>query len=146
MAFVAEALFAHENPDPDLPPDLAKLVPHAREMQIRAQADAALEAMDAIGHAERFFALNHIHRKTQQASTERSRKAARIRVKPFNDLRQRVIEIYLDNYTRRSNREAASHIWDKKLTDVEKTVLTADDPKKRLEIWIGQHKRTQSSK
>ena len=145
MAYVTERLYAHNNPTPDLPPDLAKIATNYREIQASIQTDAALEAMDAIGHAERFAALDEIRRCKLREVTEQNRKAANIRVKPFKELRQRVIEIYLKNYTRLSNREAANRIWERDLSDNEKKVLNTDDPKKRLEIWIGQYKRKQTA-
>jgi hypothetical protein len=141
MAYVAEAVYAHDNPAPDLPPDLAAIEPQYAERQRRAQTEAALEAMDAIGHAERFQAVNDAQQAARKATVEHNTKAARIRVQPFNELRQRVIEIYHEHYTDRSNRDAAKRIWNENLTDTEKDVLTSDEPTKRLEIWIGQFKR-----
>ena len=141
IAYVAEAVFTHENPAEALPADLAAIASNYRELQRRVQTEAALEAMDAIGQAERFLAVSDARRAKRMATVEHNKKAARIRVKPFNDLRRRVIEIYLDNYTRRSNREAARRIWNNELTDAERGVLRTDEPRKRLEIWIGQHKK-----
>jgi len=145
MAFVAETLYTHNNPTKDLPPDLAEVAPNYRDIQASVQTEAALDAMDAIGHAERFAALDEVRRHKQREVTEHSRKAAKIRVKPFTELRQRVIEIYLDKYTHLSNREAANRIWERNLSETEQKVLNADEPKKRLEIWIGKHKQNQST-
>jgi len=145
IAYVAETLYTHNNPTKDLPPDLAKISPNYPALQASIQTEAALEAMDAIGHAERFAALDEVRHHKQREHSERSRKAAKIRVEPFNKLRQRVIEIYLDQYTRLSNREAANRIWEQDLSESEQKTLNADEPKKRLEIWIGQYKRTQQA-
>jgi hypothetical protein len=51
-----------------------------------------------------------------------------------------VINRWRESYQDRSNRNAATRIWDE-TPDNLKSLLHTDDPIKRLEIWIGQEKR-----
>lgn len=93
----------------------------------------ALETMEAICYAEQ---LQHI---TGSASNYGSIGGNK-RAAKYNDIKQKVIDLYLAKYTARSNRDAARIIYKIMKEEID-AVLNNDDPVKRIEIWIGKHVR-----
>lgn len=57
----------------------------------------------------------------------------------FNQLKKKCINLYNENFTKRSNRDAASQVY-KLLSDNDKSIFRGDDPKHQITIWIGQYK------
>jgi len=145
IACAVEALWSYNNPSKDLPPDIAKMVPNYHAIQEHHQTEVVLEAMDAVGHAERYFALDEAEKGNKKRRQENGRKGGiqRMNMRPFVAVRTRVISIYQERYTQLSNRKAARLIWKHDLTEDEKAIFETDDPQNRLERWIGNHRRSQ---
>jgi hypothetical protein len=134
---VAEALYEYTDGARQLPPgathDSAKLG--------RILSDLAIEAMDAVSFAEGLFMRDQVK---QQDRKERGSKGGKKRVKRFNELKNKVLKIYWEKYTNRSNRDAAKRIWENEITDEDRAILSPDDPVRRLAIWIGDGKKHRS--
>ncbi len=130
---VVEWLYLFHHPDADLLPGGSATA----DDSIMAR-DYAVEAMEAVAYAECLF-----EEKSRRALA--AGKGGKIKAKKYNDLKAKVIELYREYLTHHSNREAAKRIYRMMQSDVDE-VLTADEPEKRLEIWIGKYKRTNSSR
>lgn len=114
--------------------------------------DWALEAMDAVCYAELLKAVadqlaEHDMRTKMDIDTavreelqERGRKGGLKRAEPFAHLRQKVLQRYEMNYMGKSAHKAATLIYEDLKMEVDK-ILSKYEPEKRLEKWIGQHRR-----
>ena len=104
------------------------------------QLDSPIECMDAICTAENHSILEKTTPVNKDVMSERGKKGGQIRVAKFNELKIKLIQYYLENYTNRSNREAAKRIV-KDLHEEITSVLSTDDPAITIAIWIGQYKK-----
>lgn len=103
--------------------------------------DGGLEAMDAISHAEGLIENNKIINDQHDSAKERGRKGGLIRVSKFDNIKNKVIQLYLDEKLHEiSNRKAAFYICDKLSADIENS-LTGDEPEITVAKWIGQYKK-----
>lgn len=92
----------------------------------------------------------------KQAVAKRASKAASMRHAPTQALKARVIALYSEHYSKRSNREAARLILDRLIKDGElvpdsrgyaytfqgKTAMRTEEPQHRFAVWIGEFKRS----
>lgn len=114
---------------------------HEKELRLQELCGFCLcEATDAAAIAEDFLRSEH---KTKQTLSEIARKGGHQKNAPYNNLRRKIVHLYQAQYQHLSARQAAKKILSA-LSPSERSILRSDDPEKRLEIWIGQHKRSRS--
>jgi hypothetical protein len=112
----------------------------------------ALEAMDAVGHAEQLNA-HTIQRAdfdkeaalvAQKVAPEKlpksGLKGGLKRIEPFARLRQKVLHLFTTKYKHKSVRQAASVIYKVLKIEID-AIIHADEPEKRIEKWIVEFKR-----
>ncbi|MEO6563432.1 MAG: hypothetical protein ABIN99_10390 [Nitrosospira sp.] len=112
-------------------------------------------AMQAITYAENLRNQEATVKSTvQQVISDQKREAVNKRhAKKTGPLKNEVLRLYFEKYTKRSNRDAASRIL-KELTDTgairvepntlffgQEPALNTDEPENRIEKWIGQAKK-----
>lgn len=105
-----------------------------------------IQGMDAIGEADALEREGRVRNETsgavKQAVSERAAKAAKKRMAPYQELKDKCLNLYKDKYQSRSNREAARRIYENDLSAKEKDILKSDDPPHQIEIWIGAYRRS----
>jgi len=106
--------------------------------------DWAIEAMDAVGFAERLQSEALLIQQNSESLKGLGSKGGKIRAAKFNALRNKVISIYLEKHQNRSNREAAKRIVSE-LSKGDLSALSTGEPNLTFERWIGQHKRQQNN-
>jgi hypothetical protein len=105
----------------------------------RAQA---VECMDAVAYAEQLASEARLRADvTTSAAQQLGKRGGEVRTKDYRVLRLKVLKLYTSKYQKRSNREAARLILERDLTPEDIGVFNTDDPRHRIEIWIGNHKR-----
>lgn len=103
-------------------------------------SDLAIEAVDAVNLGENFSAGNGLvqhHLLFQDRITHPNRREAAAK---YDELRRKVISVYEQHYRHQNTRDASKHIWEQLHGDV-KSVLVTREPEKKIEHWIGQHRR-----
>jgi hypothetical protein len=95
--------------------------------------DYLLEAFEAATAGQFLYDSENKVRKSRS-------QGGKIKARYYEPLKMFVINRWRESYQDRSNRNAATRIWDE-TPDNLKSLLHTDDPIKRLEIWIGQEKR-----
>jgi hypothetical protein len=109
----------------------------------------AVQTMEAVCYAEQLeMEARLLDEVTAKAIKEEMRargtKGVKIRNAKYDELHQKVIALYEEKYTSRSNRDAAKRIYDE-LKDEIDTTLNTDDPEKQLEKVIGRHVKSKTS-
>lgn len=139
LAYVGEALYSLQE-KPRRPTERDQLYAQIEQElayhREQALIDMAIEAMDAVGMAER--AALEASRKASYA--RRGRAGGQVRASRFSDLRQTIKSAYLAQHTHRSNRDAARRLLNAYAADIEEHLRT-DDPHKQLEKWIAQFRK-----
>lgn len=136
LAYVGEALYSlQDKPRSPMKQDsfedrLAQELAYHKEQVL---IDMAIEAMDAIGMAER-AALEARHKASY---ARRGRSGGKVRAARYSELRQAVKAAYLDHFTNRSNRDAARRLLKAFEAQIEGQLHT-DDPQKQFEKWVAQ--------
>jgi len=121
---------------------IGKLITEGRKISVNNLIiDYAIESMDAISHAEGLLSSYQIESQASSiAAKEMGKKGLKIKAQRFNDIKQKVLALYLDRYNRRSNRDAAKRIYTDLQNEID-YVSSSDEPEKLIEKWIGQYKR-----
>jgi hypothetical protein len=138
LAYVAETLceenYRHESfPSP------------TNEAEHPFHIDWAVESMEAVCYAEQLQALDALRKElalpdTTEVMQQRGQKGGLIRSQRFSELKDKVIKLYKEKYTARSNRDAAKRI-EKDLSQEDLAVLTSAEPWETFTRWIAQYKR-----
>lgn len=112
------------------------------------RTDHALEAMEAVCYAEQLRHEAALRAEwardaapDSQIMAERGRLGGKMRASKFDELKTQVLSLYESQHSSRSNRNAAMLVA-QELGDEIREVLTADDPVKTLEKWIGAYKKS----
>ncbi|MEW8295452.1 MAG: hypothetical protein AB2651_21390 [Candidatus Thiodiazotropha sp.] len=95
--------------------------------------DYLLEAFEAATAGQFLYDAENKARKSRS-------QGGKIKARNYEPLKKFVLDHWRDSYQDRSNRNAATRIWNE-TPDNLKSLLHTDDPIKRLEKWIGQEKR-----
>lgn len=104
---------------------------------IRARDSLLSEAKDLVAFIDGI-------RFAQLRSKSAGKRGATAKSTPFVMLREKLMSIYDERYQNRTNRQAANLLYQEFRDEVEQ-VLRTDDPAQRIGIWIGQHKKKNSS-
>lgn len=110
------------------------------ESKNRLLDEKALEAMDAIGHAEQCRIVFDINNKELSSYKERGRKGGKVRSASFSEVKERTIELYLEKHTHISPRAAAMKI-EKELTKEEIKVLTGKQKWETIATYIRDYNK-----
>lgn len=136
LLYVVEWLYIYKNPNVDRLPGA-----EPSSEPLNPPVEYAVESMDAVSYAE-CLSSQLEHDLVKEAARSHGSKGGLVRAEKFNVLKTKVLALYDEKYTTISNRQAAMKIWNSDhLSDDDKKTLTSDEPEKRLEIWIGKHKK-----
>jgi hypothetical protein len=123
----------------------------ARERVDGQRMEAAMEALEAVCYAEHLQEVKQLRQQLSEAERDRlerqrewGRAGQRVKMRQFDELRQRLLSHYDANLTNRTNRAAAKRLCDQFQSEIE-AVLTTDDPVQQVAKWIGQHRRKQAT-
>lgn len=114
----------------NFPDDIQKSMYHN---SIRARDSLVSEAKDLLAFIDGI-------RFAQLRSRNNGKRGAKAKASAFNQLNERLMAVYDEKYTSRSNRDAANRLYEEFREEID-SVLRTDAPAHRVSIWIGQHKR-----
>ncbi len=151
LAVIGEQLLSDKRPptDPALFPSEEEARAYDKQIQRSLEMERALESMEAVCIADVLQSESSGQSAPGESITQimrtRGQKGGKLRVKPYGELRTKVIKLWeREEYSRRSNRDAASRIYEAMRNEIDE-VLSTDDPIKRLEKWIGDYRRQQKA-
>lgn len=143
LAYVGEALYSlQEKPRRPTERDrlYAQLEQELAYHHEQALIDMAIEAMDAVGMAERDAAERRATDQAVEATSARhGQLGGKLRAARYSELRQMLKTAYLKQHTHRSTRNAAKRLCEEFAQQVDST-LNTEDPQKQLEKWIAQYR------
>lgn len=143
LAYVGEALYSlQENPHRPTERDrlYAQLEQELAYHREQALIDMAIEAMDAVGMAERDAAERRAADEAIETTSARhGQLGGKLRAGRYSGLRQIIKTAYLKQHIHRSTRNAAKRLCEEFAPQIEST-LNTEDPQKQLEKWIAQYR------
>lgn len=153
LACVGEVLYEAECSPEDIHGALGADIDHdvTRDREDGQRMEAVMEALESVCYAEHLQEVEQLRLQLSEAEQARleqqrewGRAGQRVKMRQFDELRQRLLSHYDANLTNRTNRSAAKRLCDQFQADIE-AVLTTDDPVQQVAKWIGQHRRNQAA-
>jgi len=101
---------------------------------------SAMEALEAVCYAEHFQAIDA----AKEAQRERGRQGKKATMRPYDEVRQKLLAHYDAHLSGRTDRGAAKRLYQHFQDEVDE-VLKTDDPEHQIAKWVGLHRRRKAS-